>query len=163
MSEQPVVDKYCVLQKFPGKGGWTYAPVPEIPQAKKVPFGWVTVRGRIDDYEFKHFKLMPMGNGQLFFSVNANVRKKIGKQAGDRVKIVLYPDLSTLNIPQEILDCFASEPQKLYKTFLAFTDGERKAYIDWIYSAKKEDTQVVRIVKMMERLQKDLKLYDKEA
>ena len=56
------------------------------------PFGWVKVRGFIDEFELKQYKLMPMGAGKLFLPVNAAIRKKIKKQAGDTVKIVLYPD-----------------------------------------------------------------------
>ena len=33
--EKPLVNAAYLLQKFPGKGGWTYAAIPEIPQNKK--------------------------------------------------------------------------------------------------------------------------------
>ncbi|MFT5385881.1 MAG: hypothetical protein ACI81W_003292, partial [Saprospiraceae bacterium] len=61
--EKPLVNKKYLLQRFPGKGGWTFAEIPEILQNKKAPFGWVCVKGFIDDYELKQYKLMPMGNG----------------------------------------------------------------------------------------------------
>lgn len=157
-TEKPWVDKEVLLKKYPGKGGWTYAEVPEIPQDKKAPFGWVTIRGWIDDFELKHFKLMPMGNGQLFLSVRKEIRKKIGKEAGDYVKVVLYPDRIHLETPQEILDCFELEPKKAYQNFLKFSDSERKRYLDWIYNAKKEETKIERIAKMMDRLLKNQKL-----
>ena len=160
--EKPLVDKEYLLQKYPGKGGWTYAAIPEIAQNKKAPFGWVQVKGFIDDYELKQYKLMPMGNGKLFLPVKAAIRKKIGKEAGDYVHVRLYLDESKLEIPEEILFCFENESQKIYKTFLSFTEGEQKAYIDWIFAAKKEETQIERIAKMMERLQKGLRLYDQE-
>ncbi|MFN9340424.1 MAG: DUF1905 domain-containing protein, partial [Candidatus Kapaibacterium sp.] len=57
----PLVNNEYVLQKFPGKGGWTYAEIHEIVQDKSKPFGWVTVRAYIDDIEIRHCKLMPMG------------------------------------------------------------------------------------------------------
>jgi hypothetical protein len=75
--EQPVVDRICVLQKFPGKGGWTYAEIPELLQNKNTAFGWVTVKGSIDSFEINQYKLMPMGNGKLFLPVKASIRKKI--------------------------------------------------------------------------------------
>lgn len=153
--EKAWVDKEVLLKKYPGKGGWTYAEVPEIPQDKKAPFGWVTVRGWIDDFELKHFKLMPMGNGQLFLSVRKEIRKKIGKEAGDYVKVILYPDHSLLETPQEILDCFELESKKAYQNFLQFSEGERKRYLDWIYAAKKEETKINRIAEMMKRLSKN--------
>ena len=98
--ETPLVNKQYKLHKFPGKGGWTYAEIPEIPQDKKAPFGWVKVKGSIDDYTFSDYRLMPMGNGHLFLPVNAAVRKKIGKGEGDYVQVVLFKDESDLQIPQ---------------------------------------------------------------
>ena len=103
---------------------------------------------------------MPMGNGQLFLSVRKEIRKKIGKEAGDTVKIVLYPDLSHLEIPQEIMDCFELEPKKTYENFMKLTEGDRKLYLDWIYDAKKEETKIERITEMIKRVEKNLKFYD---
>lgn len=161
--EKPLVDEEYLLQKFPGKGGWTYAAIPEVLQNKKAPFGWVKVRGSIDDYPSKHYKLMPMGNGQLFLPVKAEIRKKINKRDGDYVKVVLYPDNSSLEIPGEILECFKNEPKQLFTTFRSFTEGKQKAYLDWIYDAKSDGTKAARIIKMMDRLTKRLSLYDKEV
>lgn len=102
---------------------------------------------------------MPMGNGKLFLPVRADIRKKIGKQAGDYVKVVLYRDDSPVEIPEELLLCLQDEPEAC-KTFLGFTEGEQKAYIDWIYSAKKDDTKVERIAKTINRLLKGLTFWD---
>ncbi|HRE58041.1 MAG TPA: DUF1905 domain-containing protein, partial [Candidatus Kapabacteria bacterium] len=49
--DSPLVDNTYILEKFPGKGGWTYAEIHEIVQDKSKPFGWVTVRAYIDDIE----------------------------------------------------------------------------------------------------------------
>lgn len=143
-NESPLVDKHCVLERFPGKGGWTYARVPEIPQNKKTPFGWVTVKGSIDHYEFKSYKLMPMGNGELFFPVKAQVRKRIGKEAGDEVRIILFKDDAPIEIPEELALCLRDEPGA-YETFIRLKEGEKKAFIDWIAAAKTEDTKVSRM------------------
>jgi hypothetical protein len=160
--EKPLVNSTYLLQKFPGKGGWTYAEIPEILQNRNNPFGWVKIKGTIDGFELKQYKLMPKGNGKLFLPVNAEIRKKIKKEAGDFVDVILFTDETQLEIPNEIIECFQNEHEKLYKTFLSFTEGEQKSYLDWIYSAKTEDTKASRIVTMMDRLQKKLKLYDKE-
>ncbi len=77
-----------------------------------------------------------MGNNQLFLPVKAEIRKKIKKQVGDIVKLKLSIDKSTLKIPREIISCFENEPQKTYKNFMNFTEGQQKAFLDWIYSAK---------------------------
>lgn len=160
--ERPLVDKKYLLEKFPGKGGWTYAAIPEILQNKEKPFGWVTVKGKIDDYELKQYKLMPMGGGKLFLPVKAQIRKKIKKEAGDFVHVILYSDESPVETPKEILDCFEMESKSTLKTYLNFSEGERKVYLDWIYSAKKEETKAERIAQMMARLEKGLKFYDKD-
>ncbi len=152
-SNPPLVNNTYLLQKFPGKGGWTYASIPEVLQDKTAPFGWVKVRGTIDDYEFKHFKLMPMGDGTLFFPVRAEIRKKIKKEVGDEVHIILYQDLSLLEIPQELLICLKDEPLA-HTRFLALSEGKQKEIIDWISQAKKEETKVDRIASSIEKLLK---------
>lgn len=157
---KPLVDTRRLLQKFPGKGGWTYAEIPEILQDKSKPFGWVTVRGSIDDFELKQYKLMPMGDGKLFLPVKAAIRKKIMKEAGDHVHIVLYADHSKVKIPKEIMACFNDEAPAVLKTFQGFKDSERKVYLDWVLAAKTPDTQAERILKMMERLKGGLRFYD---
>ena len=96
MNIKPLVDKKYLLEKFPGKGGWVYAIIPEIKPDKKSPFGWVKVKGSIDGFEINKYRLIPtgkeQGKGQLFLSVKSEIRKKIKKQEGDYVHIILYSD-----------------------------------------------------------------------
>ncbi len=158
--DKALVNRTFELKKFPGKGGWTYAEIPEITQDSSNPFGWVTVKGSIDDYHFKQFKLMPMGNGQLFFSVNAKIRKMIKKKAGDTVVICLYPDYSSIEIPEEIKEVLKHESEETSVFFDSMKDSEKKAYLDWIYKAKSEDTIVQRIVKMISKLKEKKKFYE---
>ena len=161
ISDEPLVDKTFKLERFPGKGGWTYARIPQVLQDKDQPFGWVRVRGTIDGYEIKKYHLMPMGKGRLFLPVKTEIRKKIKKQEGDYVHIILYPDNTPLEIPEEMLICLQDEPRAL-KFFQSLSESEQKFYIDWIYSARKEETRIKRLVKSIDRLVQGLKLYDKE-
>ncbi|SDL76915.1 YdeI/OmpD-associated family protein [Siphonobacter aquaeclarae] len=151
--DEPLTDNEYLLRRFPGKGGWTFAEIPEIPPDKHAWFGWVRVRGTIDDFEIRGYHLMPMGNGHLFLPVKAEIRKKIKKKEGDTVRIVLYPDDIPTEIPEELADCLKDAPG-VYDAFLRLTDAEQKAAIDWIYTAKQEDTKARRIVKTIENLQK---------
>jgi hypothetical protein len=152
MEDAPLVNAEYVLQKFPGKGGWTYAAIPEVMQDKTKPFGWVRVKGSIDGFVLSQYKLMPMGNGKLFLPVKASIRRKIGKEAGDKVHVILYADDSPIVIPEEIMDCFKYEKSELIESFKALSNGEQKSYIDWIYEAKLEETRAKRIAAMMQRL-----------
>lgn len=136
--------KRYLLEKFPGKGGWTFARIPEIKQDESKPFGWVTVKGSIDDVPFEKYKLMPMGNGQLFLPVNAALRKKIAKQAGDYITVSIYPDDGPLELPDDLATCLKDEPI-VFKNFIHFKESFQKEYLDWIKAAKKESTRIDRI------------------
>ena len=160
--DEPLVDKRYLLQKYPGKGGWTYAAIPEVLQDKHMPFGWVKVKGSIDNFEIKNYKLMPIGNGQLFLPVKADIRKNIGKKDGDWVHVILYADNSPTEIPDEFLVCLQEEPGA-NKYFFALNDGQKKEYVDWIYSAKTEETKIERIADAMIKLGKSKKLRDKKG
>lgn len=151
MIDTPLVNKNCLLEKFPGKGGWTFARIPEIPMNRDAPFGWVIVSGSIDDFALKSFKLMPMGDGSLFLPVRAEIRKKLKKEAVDTVHVILFEDNSPADVPGEIWYCLGQETDAK-KAFERLTDNQRKSYIDWIYSAKKDETRVDRIAEMMKRL-----------
>jgi Bacteriocin-protection, YdeI or OmpD-Associated/Domain of unknown function (DUF1905) len=158
--EIPLVNTEYILQKMPGKGGWTYVEIIEIQPNKRAHFGLVRVKGSIDNYELSKYNLMPMGNGHLFLPVKAEIRKKIKKEQGDKVKIILYLDELPLETPEEMLLCLQDEP-KAYQNFMNFTESNRKYYIDWIYSAKTDETKVERMAKTIDRVLKNLKMYDK--
>lgn len=157
---KPLINTRYKLERFPGKGGWTYARIPEILQDKCKPFGWVKVKGTIDGHKISKCHLMPMGNRQLFLPVRAEIRKKIGKHAGDTVHVVLYADDDALEIPSEMIDCLKDEPPAL-RFFQSLSEGERHHYVRWVYSAKKEPTRVGRLAKAVGRLASGLRFYDR--
>jgi hypothetical protein len=157
---KPLVNNKYLLERFPGKGGWTFARIPEMLQDKSKPFGWVKVRGSIDGYEIRKCHLMPMGDNKLFLPVKAEIRKKIQKKEGDYVYVILYPDNEPPDVPEEMMLCLQDEPSAL-TFFKTLSESEQNFYIQWIYSAKKEETKVDRLAKTVNRLMRGLKLYDK--
>lgn len=158
---KPLVDNTFLLERYEGKGGWTYARIPHVFKGEKKPFNMVRVKGSIDGCEIKKNHLMPMGDGRLFLAVKSEIRKKIGKQAGDKVHIILYPDNDPLEIPAEFELCMMDEP-RAQKFFNSISESEQRFYINWIYSAKRMETRVNRLAKAIDRLARGLKLYDKE-
>ena len=159
MNDKPLVDKEYLLEKSPGKGGWTYAIIPEILPDKNAPFSWVKVKGSIDGFEISKYHLMPSGQGTLMLFVKSEIRKKIKKQAGDYVHVILYPDNEPLEIPEELLLCLQDDTEAL-QFFNSLNEIEQHNYIKWIYSAKTDQTKVDRIAKTLDRLCKHQKFAD---
>ncbi len=161
MSQKPLVDKTYLLEKFPEKGGWTYTIIPEIQPDKHAPFGWVKVRGSIDGFEINNFRLMPFvaGTGQLFLPVKAEIRKKIKKQAGDYIHVILYPDNEPWIVPEELLVCLQDDTEAL-QFFNSLQEEEQQKFVKWIYSARTDQTKVDRIAKTLTVLSKQQKFAD---
>lgn len=146
-----IINGIFLLEKFPGKGGWTYAALPKLIVGGKTHFGWLRVRGTIDDYEIKQYNLAPMGNGNLFLPVRAEIRKKIGKQVGDKIHVALYIDDLPLEIPEELMICLKDEPEA-YAFFMNSPESRQKEIIKWVYAAKTLDERVERIVVTLKKL-----------
>lgn len=158
----PLVDKEYLLEKIQGKGGWTFARIPEIAQNKYTPFGWVRVRGTIDYFEIQNYNLQPMGNGILFLPVKAEIRKKLNKKEGDYVHLILFEDNFPTDIPDELTLCLMDEPIA-YQKFMNYTNGEQKSIIEWIYSAKTDLTKVERIAKTINNIIAEINRTEKNA
>jgi hypothetical protein len=147
---KPLVKKNILLEKFPGKGGWTYARLPGVKPDPHAHFGWIKVRGLIDDVEIRQYHLMPMGNGELFLPVKAETRKKIKKEAGDTVKVVLYRDDDEIYIPEELQACLDLDPDAK-KTFSKLPMDQQREVIRYIYKLKNPDNRAERIAELMKK------------
>jgi Bacteriocin-protection, YdeI or OmpD-Associated/Domain of unknown function (DUF1905) len=111
----------------------------------------IKVKATIDG-ELYRGSLVDMGWG-TFLGVTQAVRKKIGKNPGDIVHVTLEEDQEEriIEVPGDLADLFRIHPQAgEFFSCLSYTN--RKEYVNWILSAKREETRKSRLAKTMELL-----------
>jgi len=151
--EEPIFKGESVLKKFSGKGAWTFVMMPVVPGLPKKKNNTIRVRGFIDDYELKDFNMWAMKQGN-FIAVKAEIRKKINKEEGDTVSVILYLDEAQSVIPEDFLICLKEEPS-LFKHFEKYPQKRKKEITEWIFGAKTEDEKITRIAQTIERLERE--------
>lgn len=151
-------------QKFKTKlkkvGSWTIAPAPFDTFKVFGTKSHVRVKGTINGYEFGGVSLMPMGDGTHFLAIKSEIRKAIGKEAGDTVEIVVENDNSELKVPAELKEAFKASPEAK-KMFEAYSYSHKKLYVSHIAEAKAKETKVRRAVESVLALEKAY--FDKQA
>lgn len=146
-----LLDQVLILEKFPGKGGWTFVRLPEIKTSSGKSLGWDKVRVLFDDYEVAQMGLLSLGNGQRFLPVKAEIRKAIAKQAGDQMRLRLYALIEEMDLREEFLLCLEDEPQALAQ-FQSWKAPEKEKYFSWIEQGQNTQQQVERMARAVDRI-----------
>lgn len=148
------------IKQFAAQGektGWTYIEIPQDVTNELSPGSRKTfyVKGRLDKWKFKGMPLLPMGGGVFILTLNATVRKAIGKQKGAMLEVELLRDKAPVVECPQLDECLADDPDA--KAFFeSLTPSHRSYFIKWINSAKTEATKTKRIAQTLIGLGKGL-------
>jgi hypothetical protein len=138
-----------LLKKFADKGektGWVYIEIASSWAEILNPGVRISyrVKGRIDQYPISQLALLPMGDGSFILPANAGIRRKIGKEQGDKVRVELSVDSSPVALSSDLLICLEDDPRAL-DHFNSLSKGHQNYFSKWIESAKTTETKVRRI------------------
>jgi len=132
-----------------GVGTWTFAPIPlDIAHETGIK-ARLRVKGRIDGVPFAG-TLLPGGSGRHFVVVKKEIRDRLGKSAGDGVRIQMDVDLSPAGvvIPDDLTRAL-TRSSAARSGFEGMAPSHKKAYVEWIEEAKKPATRTKRIAKAL--------------
>ena len=139
------------------KTGWTYIEIPAAlafqihPDNKKA----FRVKGYLDDVAIEGISLVPMGEGNFIMAINSILRKKIKKQKGATIAVKLEKDKALFQIPDYFTECLKDEPNAL-TFFNTLTDGNKRYFVNWIESAKTEETKTKRLAMVINALASEM-------
>ena len=111
----------------------------------------VKVRGTIDGYPYRG-SIANMGEGHCMV-VKREIREAIGKSGGDTVKVVMEIDTEPriVVVPGDFQQALENNA-KAKEIFESFSYTHKKEYVEWINSAKKQETRENRIKKAVESI-----------
>lgn len=150
---EKLIEGEFFLEKFSGKGGWTFVRLPISQLGAKTHFGMLKVSGSVDSFEFKEKTLMPMDDGFLFLPISKEIRTQIKKGEGEKVILQLFRNGIPTQLTEELRDCLLDDPGKL-ELYLSLGSDEQTRWMETIYSATSEEQKAERIVRLLEYLGK---------
>lgn len=114
--------------------------------------GQVKVKAFFDGYEYRG-SLVKMGTPCHIIGLNKKVREAINKQPGNSVHVVIIEDTEerTVNIPDDLNSVLMGNAE-VNAVFSKLSFSHKREYVEWIISAKKQETRTARIVKFAEMI-----------
>ena len=148
-----------LTSKGPG-GGWTHVLIPfDVPQVFGSR-GRVAVAGTLNGASYRS-SIMPEGDGTHYLNITRALMAASKTSPGDTVEITMAIDRAerTVDVPELLTQALAAHPAA-QAAFTTLPYSHRKQYVDWILSAKREETRQTRTGKTIERLMSSKPRFD---
>jgi len=136
-------------------GSWTFLTLPKDASAKLPSRGMTTVEGTINGYPFRA-TLEPDGQRSHWLKVSRKLREAAGADAGDVVTLEIAPsgEEPEPRVPADLRKALAAVHPKARAVWSDITPVARRDWIQWIESAKREETRLKRIESACDMLAK---------
>lgn len=130
----------------PGEA-WTFITVPFNVERTWGSRARVSVVGTINGFEFRS-SVFPDGEGHHTLMVNKDMQQAANVRPGQIAAFSLSVDSKprTIEIPADVKNALEENPTAK-RQFERFAPSHRKRYVEWITSAKREETRTVRVAK----------------
>jgi len=135
----------AVLIRPEGIGTWTYLDVPFDVEKIFNEKSKIKVKGTINNVPYRS-TLLPHGDGTFFMVVNKTIRDQLGVHVGDSVSVEMMIDADLREVPlPELFEKTLRKNPKKQAIFEKLSYSHKKQYVEWIMTAKKEETRKQRI------------------
>jgi Domain of unknown function (DUF1905)/Bacteriocin-protection, YdeI or OmpD-Associated len=141
-----------LIGKGPGNA-WTFLPIPFDVEKAFGSKARVPVVGTINGFPFRN-SLMPEGDGTHAMAVNKELQKGAKAATGDTVAVVIELDKTprTVTVPDD-LKAILAKHKPAETAFAKLAYSHKKAFLDWIDSAKRPETRVKRLKETIDMLE----------
>lgn len=106
-------------------------------------------------FDGEHYRgsLVRMGAEYHIIGVRKDIRKKIGKDIGDMVRVSIEEDTEprTVEVPDDLKKAL-NENKEAEDAFMELSYTHQKEYVEWINNSKKPDTRKRRIQKTVSKI-----------
>jgi hypothetical protein len=140
-----------------GTHDWGFVEFPYDVQQEFGTKGQVKVIATFDGYPYRG-SLVKMGQDCHHIGITKPIRAAIGKNPGDMVHVVIRQDTEprVVEVPEDLKQLLQdhAEAEAIFQK-LSYTN--QKAYVQWIISAKKEETRQKRMKEAIEKLLQGVK------
>lgn len=132
---------------------WTFLVVPKRASAKLPTRSMTTVEGTIEGHPFQA-TLEPDGAGSHWLKVGQALRKAAGVAAGATVALEVAPvaEEPEPRVPADLRKALTAAPEAVRAQWSAITTVARRDWIQWITTAKQDETRQRRIASTCDML-----------